>query len=93
MGFQILRPQMNFGVKFLPEKDRKDLLSAWQDRLEHNIWTEQPLANYFNLADFDMRKGLQLKDEIVSNKSKEENAPTVGQHLGLPLRTPWNNAL
>jgi len=92
IGFQVLSPHISFGVKFAPEEQRKGYISSWQTRLGGSIWTEAPLSAFFGMADFDLQT-FALKDDVVAKKKKEGNAPTVGQHLGLALKTPWKEAL
>jgi hypothetical protein len=82
MGFQVLQPQISWSVKAGTEEQRKAMLTAWKDRLA-GVWTEQSLT-FFSLDDFDMAKGLQLKDDVIDKQTKIGHAPTVGQHLGLP---------
>lgn len=94
MGFQVLRPQVSFGVKFADDATRKGYLDDWQKRVSGPIWTEAPLSQFFRVADFDASKGFVLKDDVVaSHKAKDQKAPTTGTHLGLPEKTPWQDAL
>jgi hypothetical protein len=94
MGFQILRPQCSFGVPFVGEEQRKAYLADWQKRLA-TVSSEKPLTSFFGLADYDVSKGFVLKDEVVQGKSKvkDAKAPNVGQTLGLPPKTPWQEGL
>jgi len=93
MGFQILRPQCSFGVPFVGEDQRKAYLADWARRLA-SISSEKPLTSFFGMADYDASKGFALKDDVVqARKAKDAKAPNVGQTLGLPPKTPWQDGL
>ncbi|KAM8966963.1 ribosyldihydronicotinamide dehydrogenase [quinone] [Pelodytes ibericus] len=41
-GFKVLAPQISYATKYVSNEKRKDMLMAWQQRLE-NIWDEKPI--------------------------------------------------
>ncbi|XP_054856893.1 NAD(P)H dehydrogenase [quinone] 1 isoform X2 [Eublepharis macularius] len=84
-GFQILEPQIAFGIAHTPAEVRAQILEGWKKRLA-TIWDEEPLT--FAVTDsFDQSfaGGFVLKKEVEEQLEDQKYGLTVGQHLGKPL--------
>ncbi|XP_020021096.2 NAD(P)H dehydrogenase [quinone] 1 [Castor canadensis] len=81
-GFQVLEPQLTYGIGHLPVDARIQILEGWKRRLE-NIWDETPL--YFapsSLFNLDFHAGFLMKKEIQEEEEKKKIGLSVGHHLG-----------
>ncbi|XP_069824637.1 NAD(P)H dehydrogenase [quinone] 1-like isoform X2 [Dendropsophus ebraccatus] len=82
-GFQVLEPQMNYGITQAPK--RAQILEAWKARLS-KIMEEKPISFPAN-EDFEhsFAGGFLLKKEVLENNSSKKYGLTVGQHVGKAL--------
>ncbi|NP_001166457.1 NAD(P)H dehydrogenase [quinone] 1 [Cavia porcellus] len=86
-GFQVLEPQLTYGIGHTPPDVRTEILAGWKKRLE-NIWDETPL--YFapsSLFDLNFQAGFLLKKEIEDEQKNNKYGLSVGHHLGKPIPT------
>ncbi|XP_007442038.1 NAD(P)H dehydrogenase [quinone] 1 [Python bivittatus] len=84
-GFQVLAPQIAFGIAHTPEEERSQVLEDWKRRLV-TIWEEEPLSFAPNsLFELSFAKGFVLKKDVQEEQEKEKYGLTVGQHLGKPF--------
>ncbi|KAM6430591.1 NAD(P)H dehydrogenase [quinone] 1 isoform 1-T1 [Liasis olivaceus] len=84
-GFQVLAPQIAFGIAHTPEEERSQVLEDWRRRLV-TIWEEEPLSFAPNsLFELSFAKGFVLKKDVQEEQEKEKYGLTVGQHLGKPF--------
>ena len=80
-GFDVLAPNICFGITLADEEKRKMYLSAWEKRLE-TIFDEEPLS-FVPLSEFDLKSGLTLKEDSQMLKSApKDTGLTIGQNLG-----------
>ncbi|KAI1904330.1 hypothetical protein AGOR_G00004550 [Albula goreensis] len=83
-GFQVLAPQIFWAPSGTSPDDRKTMLDRWQKRLEV-LLEEKPLC-LTALEWFDGGEGFQMKQSEREKWEAEAHGPTVGHHLGKPLR-------
>ncbi|XP_041504426.1 NAD(P)H dehydrogenase [quinone] 1 isoform X3 [Microtus oregoni] len=86
-GFQVLEPQLAYGVGHTPPDARRQILEGWKKRLE-TIWEEKPL--YFppsSMFDLNFQAGFLLKKEIQEEQEKNKFGLSVGHHLGKSIPT------
>ncbi|XP_032342538.1 NAD(P)H dehydrogenase [quinone] 1 isoform X3 [Camelus ferus] len=84
-GFQVLEPQLTYGIGHTPEDARIQILEGWKKRLE-NIWDETPL--YFapsSLFDLNFQAGFLMKKEVQDEQKNKNFGLSVGHHLGKPI--------
>lgn len=81
-GFQVLEPQLAYGVGHIPPEARTQILEGWKKRLG-TIWDETAL--YFapsSLFDLNFQAGFLLKKEVQEEQKNKEVGLSVGHHLG-----------
>lgn len=86
-GFQVLEPQLAYGIGHLPPDARTQVLEGWRNRLK-NIWDETPL--YFaptSLFDLDFQAGFLMKKEVQDEQENKKFGLSVGHHLGKSIPT------
>uniref|UniRef100_A0A8C8Y4Q9 NAD(P)H dehydrogenase [quinone] 1 n=2 Tax=Panthera TaxID=9688 RepID=A0A8C8Y4Q9_PANLE len=86
-GFQVLEPQLTYGIGHTPTDARIQILDGWKKRLE-NIWDETPL--YFapsSLFDLNFQAGFLMKKEVQDEQKNEKFGLSVGHHLGKSIPT------
>ncbi|XP_040838377.1 NAD(P)H dehydrogenase [quinone] 1 [Ochotona curzoniae] len=86
-GFQVLEPQLTYGIGHTPEDARIQILEGWKKRLE-SIWDETPL--YFppsSLFDLNFQAGFLMKKEVQDEQKNKTVGLSVGHHLGKPIPT------
>ena len=79
-GFEVLPPQIFYGMLEVSRERRTEMLEAWIKRLG-SIWTETPLPFVSN-KNFDVSKGHTLSDEYLEGMKEDKEGPTLGHHLG-----------
>ncbi|NXI71551.1 NQO1 dehydrogenase, partial [Anseranas semipalmata] len=81
-GFQVLAPQICYGVRHAAPEARAGMLSAWRSRLAA-VGEEKPLgfvpSSCFELS---VAGGFVLKQEVLAQQEGQRQGLTVGQHLG-----------
>ncbi|XP_037018624.2 NAD(P)H dehydrogenase [quinone] 1 [Artibeus jamaicensis] len=86
-GFQVLEPQLTYGVGHIPADARTQVLEGWKKRLE-NIWDETPL--YFapsSFFDLNFQAGFLMKKEVQEEQKNKKFGLSVGHHLGKSIPT------
>lgn len=81
-GFQVLEPQLVYGIGHTPPDARTQILEGWKKRLE-TVWDETPL--YFppsSLFDLNFQAGFLLKKEVQEEQENTKFGLSVGHHLG-----------
>ncbi|CAD5122617.1 DgyrCDS11029 [Dimorphilus gyrociliatus] len=86
-GFQVVKPQIEYGTFNLKEGEGDELLMAWKNRLR-NIWSETPRA-YYTLESCEYSKGFQLSDAIINGEveNPDKVPSTIGQHMNKPINS------
>ena len=80
-GFDVLSPNICYGVTLAGDEQRKEYLSTWQKRLQ-TIFDEEQLS-FVPLSEFDLKKGLTLNEESQMLKSAPQDVGlSIGQNLG-----------
>ncbi|XP_075795894.1 NAD(P)H dehydrogenase [quinone] 1 isoform X2 [Pelodiscus sinensis] len=81
-GFQVLEPQIAYGISHVPEGACLQILEDWQKRLA-TIWEEQPIS-FVPHSSFDLsfKGGFVLKEEVQDHQKAQKYGLSVGQHLG-----------
>nr|XP_020844738.1 NAD(P)H dehydrogenase [quinone] 1 isoform X2 [Phascolarctos cinereus] len=86
-GFQVLEPQLIYGIGHTPADERLQILDRWKKRLE-NIWEEKPLSfapsSYFDL---NFQSGFLMKKEVQEEQKNKQVGLSVGHHLGKSIPT------
>ncbi|XP_065601510.1 NAD(P)H dehydrogenase [quinone] 1 [Cyrtonyx montezumae] len=81
-GFQMLAPQICYGVRYVGPEVRAQMLSAWKSRLS-TVEQEKPLS-FIPTSCFELSPagGFMLKREVLAKQEGKQQGLTVGQHLG-----------
>ncbi|NXJ10599.1 NQO1 dehydrogenase, partial [Odontophorus gujanensis] len=81
-GFQMLAPQICYGVRYVGPEVRAQMLSAWKSRLG-TVEQEKPLS-FIPSSCFELSAagGFMLKREVLAQQEGKQQGLTVGQHLG-----------
>uniref|UniRef100_A0A4X2LMM3 NAD(P)H dehydrogenase [quinone] 1 n=1 Tax=Vombatus ursinus TaxID=29139 RepID=A0A4X2LMM3_VOMUR len=86
-GFQVLEPELIYGIGHTPADERLQILERWKNRLE-NIWEEKPLSfapsSYFDL---NFQSGFLMKKEVQEEQKTKKVGLSVGHHLGKGIPT------
>ncbi|NXK46093.1 NQO1 dehydrogenase, partial [Chauna torquata] len=81
-GFQVLAPQICYGVRHVAPEARAQMLSAWRSRLGA-VGEEKPLGFVPNSCfELSVAGGFVLKREVLAQQEGQRQGLTVGQHLG-----------
>lgn len=86
-GFQVLEPQLIYGVGHIPADARIQTLEGWKKRLA-TIWDETPL--YFppsSFFDLNFQAGFLMKKEVQEEHKNKKSGLSVGHHLGKSIPT------
>ncbi|XP_006909876.1 NAD(P)H dehydrogenase [quinone] 1 [Pteropus alecto] len=86
-GFQVLEPQLIYGIGHTPADTRIQILKEWKKRLE-NIWDETPL--YFvpsSFFDLNFQAGFLMKKKVQEEQKNKKFGLSVGHHLGKSIPT------
>lgn len=86
-GFQVLEPQLIYGIGHTPADTRIQILKEWKKRLE-NIWDETPL--YFapsSFFDLNFQAGFLMKKKVQEEQKSKKFGLSVGHHLGKSIPT------
>ena len=86
-GFDVLAPNILFGVEGPPKPETTDKIAHFSKRLE-TIFDETPIKFYLK-TDFEPADPSKHMTGLVLKQSIQDGAgahgPTVGQHCGKPL--------
>uniref|UniRef100_A0A7J8CJX4 NAD(P)H dehydrogenase [quinone] 1 n=1 Tax=Rousettus aegyptiacus TaxID=9407 RepID=A0A7J8CJX4_ROUAE len=86
-GFQVLEPQLVYGIGHTPIDTRIQILQEWKKRLE-KIWDETPL--YFapsSFFDLNFQAGFLMKKDVQEEQKSKKFGLSVGHHLGKSIPT------
>ncbi|XP_066503523.1 NAD(P)H dehydrogenase [quinone] 1-like isoform X2 [Hoplias malabaricus] len=84
-GFQVLAPQIFWGVEHTPPAQRTTMLEAWESRVK-KLLDEKPLV-FAPTEQFDLsfQGGFRMRREVKEANNSKPYGLTIGHHLGKPF--------